>query len=86
MYVWSPRFRCEIDALESVRRRPIKARELSHIPYELRLEKLRIMDFYIVNVFKNPNIQNLVNGLDEVLNSWLGLRMCLDLITVTFPN
>ena len=42
--VWSPRYRYEIDARESVQRRATKARELSHVPYELRLEKLKIMD------------------------------------------
>ena len=42
--VWSPRFRYEIDALESVQRQATKAKELSKVPYELRLEKLKIMD------------------------------------------
>ena len=44
MSLWSPRFRFEIDVLKSVQRRETKARELSNVQYEIRLEKLRIMD------------------------------------------
>ena len=39
VFVWNLRLRYEIDVLESVQRRAIKV-----VPYELRLEKVRIMD------------------------------------------
>ena len=42
--VWSPPFRYEIDVKESVQRRETNNREFSHVPYELHLEKLKIMD------------------------------------------